>query len=563
MKKIKLLITSAALLVGGGLLASSSNNIMKANAAESFISYQFSSLEDNKSYDGNKLKEFIQDDNLMTITATGYVGGSVSGDVHYLRLGSKKNSGSIKFEYNETTLIDKIILYGNFYSSDGTFNFKINNQVEDTSTEFADGEMEINLDSTNWFSIATESSKRLNISKIDVYFLGEETGLTHTVRLMDGENEIGIKEVQDGSPIDFTDVQADKEDYVFEGWYTDSEFTTPFDVNTLVTEDLVLYAKYILISNLPIGEQFALQTTKKSLIANVSEAKSIITKNLTSNFTFNPNKNKLSTIGFDSKWSYDAKHNGSGTYPQISSGDLKLFTNKGNHSSLTMSYDGIINSISFKDISNLSKIEIRDEKGDIVSHLNGTYSFSDNNHSFTIYNSSDTNTTINDSFSIEYIDNVLEVTNSSIRFGTALSSKLYDETATYGVIFGLNGEDINTLAENETSVENLLINNKTLHSAQASTIAMVDTDTGAVEESKNPETAPYFQYAIVIKDMLEHIGEEITAACYMETNDNLYVMNEVTYSVKTLSNEYLNNIEEGTLSEDYKDILNAILNYNA
>ena len=49
----------------------------------------------------------------------------------------------------------------------------------------------------------------------------------------------------------------------------------------------------------------------------------------------------------------------------------------------------------------------------------------------------------------------------------------------------------------------------------------------------------------------------------METNDNLYVMNEVTYSVKTLSNEYLNNIEEGTLSEDYKDILNAILNYNA
>ncbi len=577
MKKIKLLITSAALLVGGGLLASSSNNIIKANAADiDLTNCQYEKIDSVEALsDGNYIFGYDVnfDENTSSIKSGNFLGSF--GENIFQRttelngaeiINIKKDSsngyytlqiGEQYVEYHGSSNNVYLKNDGNIYWTpilkDGSFHFQ--NIEKDSNGK--DRFLEYNKSSGQERFACYKGTQE----SFDLFKIIENN--KYSVTLMDGDEIINTIEVDEGKLVDLKDENPIKEGFVFEGWYIDSEFTTPFDVNTLVTEDLVLYAKYILISDLSIGEQFALQTTKKSLIANVSETKSIITKNLTSSFTFNPNKNKLSTIGFDSKWSYDAKHNGSGTYPQISNGDLKLFTNKGNHSSLTMSYDGIINSISFKDISNLSKIEIRDEKGDIVSHLNGTYSFSDNNHSFTIYNSSDTNTTINNSFSIEYIDNVLEVTNSSIRFGTALSSKLYDEKATYGVIFGLNGEDINTLAENETSVENLLINNKTLHSAQASNIAMVDTDTGAVEESKNPETAPYFQYAIVIKDMLEHIGEEITAACYMETNDNLYVMNEVTYSVKTLSNEYLNNIEEGTLSEDYKDILNAILNYNA
>ena len=35
-----------------------------------------------------------------------------------------------------------------------------------------------------------------------------------------------------------------KKGYEFKGWYTDAEFTTPYDFSTLVTQDIILYAKW-------------------------------------------------------------------------------------------------------------------------------------------------------------------------------------------------------------------------------------------------------------------------------------------------------------------------------
>ena len=59
--------------------------------------------------------------------------------------------------------------------------------------------------------------------------------------------------------------------------------------------------------------------------------------------------------------------------------------------------------------------------------------------------------------------------------------------------------------------------------------------------------------------MLAHIDEEITAACYMQTTAGLYVMNEVTCSLRSLAQKY---IDDHVVDESI-DVLNAIVGYQA
>lgn len=556
MKKIKLLITSAALLVGGGLLASSSNNIIKANAAEPSISYQFSSLVNNMPYDGNKLKEFIQDDNLMTITATGYVGGFVDNNVHYLRLGSGSKGGGITFEYNESTLIDKIVLYGNFH--DSPFNFKVNNIIENSSTEFADGEMEVSLDSTNWFSIATESAKnRLNISKIDIYFLGEETGLTHTVTLMDGENEIGTKEVKDGSSVDLTDVYTDKDDFVFEGWYEDDLFTDPYE-NEQITDNKTLYAKYRAKVK---GDYFAECNTNSSLIANFSKEADDIrqlqpTFEGNTNNWFIENKNEAEKLGLDSaQISVVSSKNNS---VRVNNGTFDLMT--GCHLTISATY---ISSISYHcSTNNINNLKFTDADGKEITPSNNLINV--NSTSLNIDYPDNGKQVKFDKFDIEInLNHGLNLNATSIRFGTTFDKSYYDENAKYGIILGLGDIDIKTTASEYTKLDDLIndesINNENTRLKYIDTTnTMVPVDRiGALEESNNPETAPYYQYAVLISDMLSHMSQVITAACYMETEDGLYVMSDATYSVKSLAQKYI----DDHLADEYSDILNAIINY--
>jgi uncharacterized repeat protein (TIGR02543 family) len=50
------------------------------------------------------------------------------------------------------------------------------------------------------------------------------------------------QEVDLGSKV--TSVIPEKEGYIFDGWYTDSEFTNKFDFNTAINNDITLYAKW-------------------------------------------------------------------------------------------------------------------------------------------------------------------------------------------------------------------------------------------------------------------------------------------------------------------------------
>ena len=575
MKKIKLLFTSAALLVGGGLLASSSNNIMKANAAEGDVITTFDSdtVVSNSGY-----QEYSNDSWIVTCGGNNKSVGSNSGNSSKLTLSGdyasigknislssktaaviskepianvgnlilkRSSSGAGSYDSSKYFVLSSTTIY-----SDSTADYQL---VSEGSFSSTDIEIPVNIVDAKYYAIVFTSSSWFRLDNVVASFKeGPDQSTKYNVNFYDGDSLIFTDSVKDGDSVDFSLVDTEKDGYVFDGWYEDPEFTIAYDEDAPVTEDLNLYAHYIAHENLTNGEIFASETTKTSLIANSTATITEYTEEL----------KIVENALLESLFEYTiVKASGGSNQSKVYSDSWRVYG--GNTITLSSEYtidhityktdtgkDDLITSI--KELTDGASIE---STGD---HM-GTIIVNSKSFSFSL----DSQSRITE-FTIFYSDfETVQVTNASIRFGTALSSKLYDETATYGVIFGLNGEDINTLAENETSVENLLINNKTLHSAQASTIAMVDTDTGAVEESKNPETAPYFQYAIVIKDMLEHIGEEITAACYMETNDNLYVMNEVTYSVKTLSNEYLNNIEEGTLSEDYKDILNAILNYNA
>ena len=564
MKKIKLLITSAALLVGGGLLASSSNNIMKANAATIGV--------DTSSYTFEK----------VTSVDAFFDGGQfifAAGNVDVEKIGTEINyMGELTGSYfSRVTSLEDALLLDIEMQSDGNYSISVGNGKYlsyDVDSKNSATSSDVINDSSLWnFKYENDTWTIKNVSETSRIFqynassprfacyTSSQTKIsifevssidTYNVTFYDGNNVIHTEQVNSGDLIDFSSINVEKDGYVFDGWYEDPEFKIAYDEDAPVTEDLNLYALYIAHEDLTSGEIFASETTKTSLIANTT---STITE-------YSEELKIVEDAPLESLFEYTiVKASGGNNQSKIYSDSWRVYG--GN--TITLSSEYTIDHITYKTDTGkddlITSIKELTNGASIESTGNHMGTITVNSKSFSFSLGSQSRIT---EFTIFYSNfETIQVTNASIRFGATLDSKIYDETATYGVIFGLNGEDINTLAENETSVENLLINNKTLHSAQASNIAMVDTDTGAVEESKNPETAPYFQYAIVIKDMLEHIGEEITAACYMETNDNLYVMNEVTYSVKTLSNEYLNNIEEGTLSEDYKDILNAILNYNA
>ena len=575
MKKIKLLITSAALLVGGGLLASSSNNIMKANAAEGDVITTFDSdtVVSNSGYQeysndswivtcgGNNKSVGSNSSNSSKLTLSGdyaSIGKNISLSSKTAAVISKEpianvgnlilkrsSSGAGSYDSSKYFVLSSTTIY-----SDSTADYQL---VSEGSFSSTDIEIPVNIVDAKYYAIVFTSSSWFRLDNVVASFKeGPDQSTKYNVNFYDGDSLIFTDAVKDGDSVDFSLVDTEKDGYVFDGWYEDPEFNIAYDEDAPVTSDLNLYAHYIAHENLTNGEIFASETTKTSLIANTTSTITEYTEEL----------KIVEDAPLESLFEYTIVKTSGGSNPsKVYSDSWRVYG--GN--TITLSSEYTIDHITYKTDKGkddlITSIKELTDGASIESTGNHIGTITVNSKSFSFSLGSQSRIT---EFTIFYSNfETVQVTNASIRFGTALSSKLYDETATYGVIFGLNGEDINTLAENETSVENLLINNKTLHSAQASNIAMVDTDTGAVEESKNPEIAPYFQYAIVIKDMLEHISEEITAACYMETNDNLYVMNEVTYSVKTLSDEYLNNIEEGTLSEDYKDILNAILNYNA
>lgn len=387
------------------------------------------------------------------------------------------------------------------------------------------------------FACYTSSQTKISIfefSSIDTY----------NVTFYDGNNVIHTEQVNSGDLIDFSSINVEKDGYVFEGWYEDPKFTIAYDEDAPVTENLNLYAHYIAYEDLTSGEIFASETTKTSLIANANIAFESISEDI--NFSSGDlgllfENTKITSTG--------------GTDPRVDDDHIRLYadnTIKFSSSYIIESVDYVaIHSSDYRDLSNAAT-ELSDGVTiNSTGDYQGTIMVKNNSFSFKI--SKGTQVRLS-SLTIHY-SNIpsVSVNSASIRFGTTLDSKLYDKSAKYGVVFGLNGEDLNTLSEGMTKISEL-----GLPYQEVDHVAKVD-EIGALEESETPETAQYFQYAIVVNDMLAHIDEEITAACYMQTADGLYVMNEVTYSLRSLAQKYI----DDHVADESIDVLNAIVNYQA
>ncbi len=81
---------------------------------------------------------------------------------------------------------------------------------------------------------------------VDTYSTSGAISLTHyTVRFdNDGGNAIANQNVSKNNKA--TEPRAPvKDGYVFDGWYTDSEFASEYNFDTKITGDITLYAKWI------------------------------------------------------------------------------------------------------------------------------------------------------------------------------------------------------------------------------------------------------------------------------------------------------------------------------
>ena len=77
----------------------------------------------------------------------------------------------------------------------------------------------------------------------NIHITGTVAEVLHTVTVMNGENVVETVEVADGST--YQPHQSFVEDHILEGYYTDPEFTTPYDGAAPIHEDTIIYAHYV------------------------------------------------------------------------------------------------------------------------------------------------------------------------------------------------------------------------------------------------------------------------------------------------------------------------------
>lgn len=110
------------------------------------------------------------------------------------------------------------------------------------------GYVAFNADSQEYARITFTSPE--TIRNVTVYTSsgggsGRPSTTNKTVKFdTDGGSSIPNQTIASGSNAS-APVAPTKEGYIFSGWYTDAEFTKPFDFNSKVSEDITLYAKWI------------------------------------------------------------------------------------------------------------------------------------------------------------------------------------------------------------------------------------------------------------------------------------------------------------------------------
>lgn len=554
MRKTSLLITSFALLVGGGLLCSASPitpNARKATIEDPSI-YTYTKVESASdivsgsqyifTYDGTLTSDGIADGvNFMSEHGGKYYNRTTNiSEALLLTITQEADSNySISFDDSGVTTY---VSYGDNNENEAHTSTTYNNQSAWTFGEGKNGAIAVNNVGSSArrlqynsgsprFACYTGSQQDLTIYEVE-----EVTEYTVTFHYgWDGTQNVTTKEVLviDGKTVEVpSDIDTNVENYRFVGWYTSTEYTTEFDFEAGITENTDVYAKYESTASYTIGDYFALNSTKSSMIA--SYQKEGFADEYVASFE-NSSKGDLS----------DTQNNATLLFGEESASYLNVTFTKNNNSNSNVStagkelrfYQYDILTFEVADGYEIESIEFTTTRGNlfidnievsssgIVEIGKSTVIFTNENQ--VRFSQLIINVTSVSSYS---------VTDASLRFGANVRMDYYDETAKYGLILGNNLTDtaIKDKLNNEATAEEFATANG-LVAIENKTVAFVDGHGTEVEQA----SATNYQFATVLTGMTTHLSDKVTAAAYMEYDGKLYLMDETTYSLKTLAQKYL------------------------
>lgn len=553
MRKTSLLITSFALLVGGGLLCSASPITPNARKAtiEDPSSYTYTKVESASDIVSGSQYIFTYNGTLTSDgVATGVNFMSEHGGKYYNRATNiseallltitqeTDDNYSITFDDNGTkTYVSYSGSDNNAYTST-----TYNNQSAWTFGEGKNGAIAVNNvgsstrrlqynSSSPRFACYTGSQKDLTI-----YEVKEVTEYTVTFHYgWDGTQNVTTKEVSvmDGKTVEVpSDIDTNVENYRFVGWYTSTEYTTEFDFAAGITGNTDIYAYYEATADYTIGDYFATGDTKSSMIASYQKEgfadDYVASLENSSEGNLSETQNNATLLFGEESADYlnvvfTKKNNNSDSNVWTAGEDLRVYAND-------------ILTFEAADGYKIESVEFTISKGSL--YINGTIQYSG------VVEIDDTTTVFTNTEQYRLSKLIINIkpiisynlTDASLRFGANVSMEYYDETAKYGLILGNNLEDTSIKAKlnNEATAEDFATANG-LVAIENTSVAFVDGNGTEVEQA----SATNYQFATVLTGMVTHLSDKVTAAAYMEYDGKLYLMDETTYSLKTLAQKYL------------------------
>ena len=553
MRKTSLLITSFALLVGGGLLCSASPitpNARKATIEDPSI-YTYTKVEEASDIVSGSQYIFTYGG---TLTSDGEASGvnfmstpnndKTSGDNYFTSTDKIKDALLVTIQsstkgYTLTYTDDSEVLTYIAYNGSAT---EKSNYLHPLTSFNNYCEWNINV-STNSVSIQNigNTSRYIQFNSDSPRFAGytniqEDPSLyrvdiksAYTVTFhygWDGTQNVTTKEVSvmDGKTVEVpSDIDTNVENYRFAGWYTSTEYTTEFDFEAGITGNTDIYAYYEATADYTIGDHFAANDTKSSMIASYQKADAEISEEL--DFSG-------SSLQDVSTENVTISNNG-GSTPRVQDNQIRLYASN----VITFTSNKVITKVEYEcDTGERNLSEAATELVNCTIEpggFNGTFIVNNNSFSFEIKSGKQVRL---DSLTVYYSASTYTVTDASLRFGANVSMEYYDETAKYGLILGNNLEDtaIKAKLNNEATAKEFATANG-LVAIENTSVAFVDGNGSEVEQA----SATNYQFATVLTGMTTHLSDKVTAAAYMEFDGKLYLMDETTYSLKTLAQKYL------------------------
>lgn len=552
MRKTSLLITSFALLVGGGLLCSASPITPNARmaAADQTYTFDFTNFSSFSEWNSSYTQREVKTSEFANV-------GEIEGTFTFEEA-NKQSSGqpivnmpvtkgySVTFALEEADFFIKDFSFTceqwgtkkqtmSFeYSVDGNDYISLDGTSDNFSLESGDiseyGAKYVKLNfsnKSNQVGIKEFTVTLAEYSKYDVTFHYGWNGETYT--------NSEIISVTEGDLVAEPEINTSVDGYQFIDWYADENYETPFDFESPINANTDVYAKYEATADYTIGDYFAAGDTKSSMIA--SYQKEGYTDEYVASFA-NSSEGDLS----------ETQNNATLLFGEESAKYLNVGYVKGQSSTSNVSTAGVQFRFYSKDTLTfeaadgyiIDSIEYSTTQGTLL--IDGTVQSSDNySGTVTIDNQTTVFTNSNQVRFSKLIINIkplitYSIADASLRFGANVSMGYYDATAKYGLILGNNLEDtaIKAKLNNEATAEEFASANG-LVAIENKTVAFVDGNGTEVEQ----ETATNYQFATVLTGMTTHLSDKVTAAAYMEYDGKLYLMDETTYSLKTLAQKYL------------------------